>query len=320
VTGIAGLRRLSGGASNETWSFDAEGEAALPLILRRRPGGAADATPTSVALRLETEAELLRLAGAAKVPVPGVRFALAPEDGLGSGYVMDRLAGETLARRILRDDEFAAVRPRLARQCGEILARIHAIPRERLPELPVADAPAQLAHYRAVFDSFAHPHPVFELAFRWIAERLPEAVPHRLVHGDFRNGNLLIAPDEGVRGVLDWEISHLGDPMEDLGWISVNSWRFGAEPPVGGFGTREDLFACGRRRRSGGSGARSLLGSLRHAQVGHHVHDDVRRLREGHRPFRRTRGDRTALVGDRDRPAGAAELTPCTTRRRSPSW
>ena len=243
VTGIGSLQRLSGGASNEIWSFDAEGAAALPLILRRRPGGSADATPASVALRLETEAELLRLAGGASVPVPGVRFVLESEDGLGSGYVMDRLAGETLARKILRDDEFASVRPRLARQCGEILARIHAIPRERLPELPVADAAAQLAHYRSVFDSFGHPHPVFELAFRFIAERLPGAVPCRLVHGDFRNGNLLIAPEEGVRGVLDWEIAHLGDPMEDLGWISVNSWRFGAEPPVGGFGTREDLFA-----------------------------------------------------------------------------
>jgi aminoglycoside phosphotransferase (APT) family kinase protein len=244
VGGIDALRRLSGGASQETWAFDARcAGAPLPLILRRRPGGAADATPQSVALRLETEALLLGLARSARVPVPGVRFVLEPEDGLGTGYVMDRLEGETLARRILRDDAFAAVRPRLARQCGEILARIHAIPRERLPALPVADAAAQLSHYRAVFDGFGHPHPVFELAFRWIEERLPPAVDPTLVHGDFRNGNLLIAPDEGVRGVLDWEIAHVGDPMEDLGWICVNSWRFGAELPVGGFGTREELFA-----------------------------------------------------------------------------
>ena len=62
------------------------------------------------------------------------------------------------------------------------------------------------------------------------------------LHGDFRHGNLLIGPDR-VRGVLDWEISHLGDPMEDLGWICVNSWRFGEiDKPVGGFGSREELF------------------------------------------------------------------------------
>jgi aminoglycoside phosphotransferase (APT) family kinase protein len=64
-----------------------------------------------------------------------------------------------------------------------------------------------------------------------------------LVHGDFRLGNLIIGPD-GVRAVLDWELAHLGDPMEDLGWICVNSWRFGEiDKPVAGLGSREELFA-----------------------------------------------------------------------------
>jgi aminoglycoside phosphotransferase (APT) family kinase protein len=243
ATGIAELRRLSGGASQETWSFDATtGGAPLPLILRRRPLGASAAAPLRWALPLETEAALLRLAAAASVPVPGVRLVLEPGDGLGSGYVMERLAGETIPRRILRDDAFAAARPRLARQCGEILARIHAIPRARLPELPVADAAGQLRLHRAAFDAFDHPRPAFELAFRWIGEHLPEPVPLALVHGDFRNGNLLVGAD-GVRGVLDWELAHVGDPLEDLGWICVNSWRFGAERPVGGFGEREELYA-----------------------------------------------------------------------------
>jgi aminoglycoside phosphotransferase (APT) family kinase protein len=185
----------------------------------------------------------VRAAASARVPVPRVRMILEPSDELGSGYVMERLEGETIARRILREDAFAAVRPLLARQCGEILARIHAIPVESLPKLPFADAPGQLASYRAVFDSFGRPHPVFELAFRWLADHMPAPAPATFVHGDFRHGNLLIAQGEGVRGVLDWEIAHVGDPMEDLGWICVNSWRFGAELPVGGFGTREDLFA-----------------------------------------------------------------------------
>jgi aminoglycoside phosphotransferase (APT) family kinase protein len=242
ATGVAELRRLSGGASQETWSFDATSAGArLPLVLRRRPAGTTDSA-VGMALPLETEAELLRLAAGAAVPVPGVRFVLEPGDGLGSGYVMERLAGETIARRILRDEAFADVRPRLARHCGEILARIHSVPRASLPELPVADAEGQLARYRAAFDAFDHPHPVFELAFRWIGEHLPPQVELSLVHGDFRNGNLLVGAD-GVRGVLDWEIAHVGDPMEDLGWLCVNSWRFGAELPVGGFGTREELFA-----------------------------------------------------------------------------
>ncbi len=81
------------------------------------------------------------------------------------------------------------------------------------------------------------------MAFRWLADRVPVDVPPGLVHGDFRNGNLVVASD-GVRAVLDWELAHSGDPMEDLGWICVNSWRFGEiDRPVGGFGQREEMFA-----------------------------------------------------------------------------
>ena len=243
ASGVAALARLSGGASQETWSLDATGaEGPVPLVLRRRPGGAPDSPALAVAIRLETEAELLRLAAAAGVPVSAVRFVLEPADGLGAGYVMDRLEGETLARRILRDPAFAAARPHLARQCGEILARIHAIPPARLPKLPAAGAAEQLTLYRAALDHFGHPHPVFEVAFRWVAEHPPSPAPHVLVHGDFRNGNLVIGAD-GVRGVLDWEIAHVGDPMEDLAWIQLESWRFGGELPVGGFGASEDLYA-----------------------------------------------------------------------------
>jgi len=242
--GIAGLRRLSGGASQETWSFDAATDAGpLPLILRRRPGGVSGPAESGMGLPLETEARLLTLAGGIGVPVPEVRLVLAPGDRLGSGYVMQRLAGETIPRRILRDDAFAGARPRLARQCGEILARIHAAPPGDLPELPVATASTQIAQYRALYDAYDHPHPVFELALRWLEDRAQEPSGVTLVHGDFRNGNLLIDA-EGVRGVLDWELAHRGDPMEDLGWISVNSWRFGEiDQPVGGFGSREELFA-----------------------------------------------------------------------------
>lgn len=243
ATGTAALKRLSGGASQETWSFDATtATEPVPLILRRAPGG--ERAPSATAVPLETEARLIELAGAAGVPVPTVRHVLAPEDGLGHGFVMNRIAGETIARKILRDDEFADARPRLARQCGEILARIHSIDKTSLPPLRTSPARAEIAQYRNVYKTHDHPHPVFDLALRWLTENAPpETTAHTLVHGDFRNGNLMIGPD-GVRAVLDWEIAHIGDPMEDLGWICVNSWRFGnIDQPVGGFGTREDMFA-----------------------------------------------------------------------------
>ena len=88
------------------------------------------------------------------------------------------------------------------------------------------------------------PRPVISLAFRWLDDHCPPP-PARpcVVHGDFRHGTLIIGPD-GVRAVLDWELAHIGDPMEDLGWICVNAWRFGVvDKPVGGFGSREDLWA-----------------------------------------------------------------------------
>ena len=241
ASGVSELRRLSGGASQETWSFDSHtDDGPLPLILRRRARGPAQEA-LGGAIALELEAELLGLAAEAKVPVPVVRCVLEPRDDLGSGFVMERLEGETIPQRIFRDEAFAGVLPRLARQCGEILAGIHGIAHDALPELPIAPAEAQLEQYRGIYDRFDNPHPVFELAFRWIEENLPESVTPSLVHGDFRNGNLMIDAS-GVRGVLDWELAHVGDPMEDLGWICVNSWRFGRiDSPVGGFGSREEL-------------------------------------------------------------------------------
>ena len=185
---------------------------------------------------------MIDLAGRSGVPVPGIRGVLEPNDELGSGFLMDRIPGETIARKILRDDEFAPVRPRLARQCGSILAAIHGV---AIGDLKLAVSPAreQLDQYRSLYDAYDHPHPVFEVAFCWLADRIPSEVAHRLVHGDFRNGNLVIGTD-GVRAVLDWELAHIGDPMEDLGWICVNSWRFGEiDSPVGGFGRREEMFA-----------------------------------------------------------------------------
>ncbi len=235
------LRRLSGGASRETWSFDlvAADGARRGFVLRRDPGEYGGESDRA------TEYRLLEAAAAAGVAVPRVRTLLGPDDGLGRGFVMDRVDGETIPRRILRDDAYAAARHRLAGQCGEIAARIHAIDPAVLPKLPVLGAVAQLDQYRAYLDTFGEPHPAFELGLRWLADRVPAPPPApELVHGDFRNGNLVVGPD-GVRAVLDWELAHLGDPVEDLGWMCVKSWRFGVSGhPVGGFGHVPELVAA----------------------------------------------------------------------------
>jgi len=237
------LARLSGGASQETWSLDAEiGGHVEPLILRRSPGGAPRESASAVPL--STEAIVIEAARAGGVAAPRVRLVLKPEDGAGEGYVMDRLPGETIARKILRDKEFESVRPKLARQCGEILARIHQVDIAPLKSiLPVIDGPTQLLNYRNLYDAYNYPHPVFELAFKWLEPRLAKAKRQTLVHGDFRHGNLLISPAR-VEAALDWELTHIGDPLEDIGWICTNSWRFGvADKVAGGFGDLEDLLA-----------------------------------------------------------------------------
>ncbi|HEV2561215.1 MAG TPA: phosphotransferase family protein [Rhizomicrobium sp.] len=237
--------RLSGGASQETWSLDAiVAGASEPLILRRSPGGGPRPNEGTTAVPLTTEAIVIEDARAAGVAAPRVRYVLKPEDDVGQGYVMDRLPGETIARKILRDPEFDTVRPKLAFQCGEILARIHKVDIAPLRDvLPVIDGPTQLRRFRDMYDLYNYPHPVFEMAFKWLEPRLAQARRQTLVHGDFRHGNLLISP-RGVEAALDWELTHIGDPLEDIGWICTNSWRFGvAEKVVGGFGDLADLIA-----------------------------------------------------------------------------
>src|SRR5690606_1415953 len=164
--------------------------------------------------------------------------------GLGSGFIMQRLEGEALGRKIVSDPRFARARTHLARQCGAALATIHGIDASQVPGLRPAPASVELALYIDRHRSQGHSRPVFELAIRWLEQNLPDAsVGTTLVHGDFRNGNLLVNED-GLCAVLDWELAHMGDPMEDLGWICVNSWRYGnIDKHVCGFGEREEHFA-----------------------------------------------------------------------------
>jgi aminoglycoside phosphotransferase (APT) family kinase protein len=257
---VSGLRRLAGGASRETWSVDVRYEQNgtwidLPLVLRRDPPGSA------VETRRCDEFELLRAALAEGVPVPKVYWLADEAETLGAPFLlMERIDGETIARRLLRDDVYAEARRVMTAQLGRILAAIHRIDRAKhrlgfLVEPPAGESGAQgeLDRYEQIFRFITpDPHPTFELAFRWLRQRLPPGNRRVVVHGDFRIGNVIFGP-EGVRSILDWELAHVGDPMEDLGWICVRSWRFGNDDQaVGGIGTREELF---RAYEAAGGGA-----------------------------------------------------------------
>jgi aminoglycoside phosphotransferase (APT) family kinase protein len=241
--GIAGLRRLSGGASKEMWAFDlalSDG-APMPLVLRRQPPGRAY---TSQGLgSVAREAAIIRLADAAGVPVPRIVFVLPEGSVAGDGYAMARLEGETLGSRILKLPALAEARASLAHRCGQVLARLHLARGHEALGLS-AQGPRELLEALAERLRATGQHrPVFDFALRWLRENLPDDERRVLLHGDFRNGNLIVGP-EGLRAVIDWELAHVGPPACDLAWLCVPSWRFQRpDLPVGGFGTREDLMA-----------------------------------------------------------------------------
>ncbi|MCA6330015.1 MAG: phosphotransferase family protein, partial [Phenylobacterium sp.] len=213
-TGVEKAQRLTGGASMETWAFTLVGGGEpRPLILRRR---AVPMDPeTSRSASMAAEAALIRAAGHAGAPVAPLVRLCEPEDGLGEGHITGFVAGETLGRKIVADPRFDAVRPRLARQCGQVLARIHTIPMEATP-LTTADAHGELDRYEAIYRSSGAERPILELALQHLRRNLPPPLPNVVRHGDFRNGNMMFDPDRGVAAVLDWELAHVGDPAEDL--------------------------------------------------------------------------------------------------------
>jgi len=223
---VSGLHRLLGGASRETWAFELDGR---PLVLRRDPSGA------SRRGQMDREGELLRIARAAGVRVPQV-FAAGP-----GWLVMEFVKGETLARRILRDDVYAVARSQLVGNCAQALARLHrGVDPAAVPGLSAEDPVVVL---RDTLDEAGEPHPALELGLRWLDQQRPTARPPVVVHGDFRLGNLIVTAD-GLAAVLDWELAHRGNPVEDLGWLCVRSWRFGSPLPVAGVGDRPELLAA----------------------------------------------------------------------------
>ncbi len=247
---IANLHKMPGGASREIWSFDctmesASGAKTRGMVLRRDPA----------AQRIESnrrhEFLILRAAFEEGVPVPEVFWLSDDPAVLGADFfIMERVEGETIARRLLRDEQYANARKVMPAQLAEIAARIHRIDpvKHQLDFLPApgpSAAMTEVQRYEENFRTLAlQPYPAFELAFRWLYQRVPKSPGKVLVHGDYRIGNVIFGP-EGVRSILDWELPHIGDPMEDLGWMCTRAWRFGADDkPVGGIGQREDFWAA----------------------------------------------------------------------------
>ena len=218
---VESMRLLPGGASKEAWAVDADGE----RLLVRRAGGGVIHRDT---LSLEHEFEVLRAAVAAGVKAPRPVAYLGELDGR-EAFAMERVEGETIGRRVVRDPPAG-----LALELADQLARIHAI--EPLPFLPRGDV---IERFYAELDSVEEPHPAIEYGLAWVRERLEVRREPTFVHGDFRIGNVAV-DGSGLVAVLDWEFAHVADPVEDVAWPLVRAWRFGADDRrLGGVGEVE---------------------------------------------------------------------------------
>ncbi|MDJ0852187.1 MAG: phosphotransferase family protein [Myxococcota bacterium] len=229
ITGAASV-----GAQRSTLFIDrVRGETREPAVVQI-------ASTVLASLDVETEVSLLRAAAKAGVPVPEL---LAWDTGLRA-IVTSRVDGESIPRRILR---LVEGRPelgaRLASDCGRALAALHAVPAESFGALPDLSDPLRYVDELADgLDTIREPIPALRLGLNWLRRHPPAAPPRpALVHGDFRNGNVLVT-ETGLAAVLDWELAHRGDPMEDLAWLCLRTWRFGLdEHEVGGFARRSVL-------------------------------------------------------------------------------
>ena len=218
---------LAGGASKEAWAVDADGER---LLVRRAAGGVIHRHTLSLA----DEFAVLEAAYAAGVKVPKPDRYISDLAGR-EAFVMERLEGDTIGRRIVQKEELAAAREALPVQMAEELAKIHAIPVERVSFLH----DAHLERMVEELDEVGEPHAAIELGLWWLRENRPPVRPAVVVHGDYRIGNLVVR-EEGLAGVLDWEFAHLDDPVRDLAFALVRAWRFGVpEKRLGGVGPVE---------------------------------------------------------------------------------
>lgn len=221
---LTGAVLLAGGASKEAWAVDtADGR---ELLVRRAAGGVIH----EGTLSLRDEFEVLVAAREAGVKVPEPIAYLGEVEGR-EAFVMERVHGETIGRRIVKSPP-----PALSDEMADELAKIHSIPVERLPFLRDAD-PFEIFYEE--LDSIERPHPAIELGLVWARDRIPLERPRVIGHGDFRLGNLVVA-EAGLVSVLDWEFSHVSDPAEDVAWPLVRAWRFGRdELRMGGIGEVE---------------------------------------------------------------------------------
>ena len=228
------------GGANETFIFDVEQRSKIQRLVLRRQTYFENNSPF---LAMSHQYTILQKVFRNKVATPEPLFELESTDCLGKGFVMRFVEGETIPRKILANESLDVARRKLTEQCGRTLAQIHRLSTEEFNFLGgSADSKDALQAQIERYEKYGGRQPALELAIRWLQKNRREYPVKRLLHGDFRLGNIVVG-HEGFKYLLDWDCCHLGDPMEELAWLCLKSWRFGkVEKKVGGFGDREILY------------------------------------------------------------------------------
>jgi aminoglycoside phosphotransferase (APT) family kinase protein len=260
---VLDLKRIPGGSSRETYSFDVEwiedGERKLrPMIGRRDPTGGL--------LKSERQREFnvvdtMHRAGM-KIPEP-LFIELDPSVMDRPFFIMHRMNGRTAAGAMAAAEP-EALRAKLADAFISEMAQLHQLDWRALgmdwlgtPKNLTEPARAQTQHWLDLYnqDRMGEAWPIIDAAFAWLKANPVVSDRIAICHGDFRSGNFLF-DDSGFITMLDWEMTHLGDPLEDLGWSSMRLW--GKDNLAGGLIDREAYYKL-YEQKSGASIDRKRL-------------------------------------------------------------
>ena len=238
------IDKLPGGSSNETWIIKyIFNNLEKKIVFRRHFDGIRSKDNNYPPLSLSLESKIMIEAYNADIPVPKILYNTDLKSSLGEGFFMEFIEGIALGNKIVEKDFLENKEINLSKQCGYILAKIHSINFKNIENIEKSEASNEMKKYFEIYKNYNLNIPVFDFSFKWLEMNIPNNDKLFLIHGDFRNGNILMSQKSGVKSILDWELLHLGDPHEDLAWICVNSWRFGnINSPVGGFGKRNDFY------------------------------------------------------------------------------
>jgi aminoglycoside phosphotransferase (APT) family kinase protein len=173
------------------------------------------------------------------VPVPRAYWSSDDANILGAPFLFcEKVSGAAVVPWVSANEPGLeeGYRRRLGEQFIDALAALHRVPWQGKPIADMAHgitvdnaARQNVVYWEAQIARWAmRPYPLAEWGIRWLKVHAPVAPRVAIVHGDYRTGNFL--EEEGrITAILDWELVHLGDPHEDLGWASLPMYMGGSK-------------------------------------------------------------------------------------------